>query len=390
MTELIPYDVARTALAEAKAVDDVKHILDKAIAMKVYAKRAADKTMELDAAEIRFHAERRLGQMIIAQKETVGLNRGTRGQLQGPGIIGAARTEAPIETPPKLADVGISHKLSAHAQKMASVPALEFEARLGAWREEVSEAGARVTMDLLKIGEAEQQRQNRHDLAQTLSDTSAELTGERRYPCIYADPAWKRKAGIGDRAYENHYATMDWDDILSLPVAELLLPDAWGFIWIPRAHMLALHPVKYKVMIDDGSVHEVMIKTPLIWAIARAWGFDNYSTCHIWCKTGEDHPDEKGTGLIWRDQNEILCLFKRGNGLPMQPAAEKFGSEHRERSRLLGHSRKPQFYREMIAAMTAGLPVLEMFARVDGDHPLPENWDAWGNESAPEHQVAAE
>jgi N6-adenosine-specific RNA methylase IME4 len=375
MTELVPYDQARIMLAEAKAVDDVKSILDKAVAMKIYAHRAADRTLEIDAAEIRFHAERRLGQMITAQKETVGFNRGTR--------LGGNRIEPPDDRP-RLVDVGLSKKLSSHAQKMAAVPAPEFEARLSSWRDEVSAAGARVTMDLLKIGEAEQQRQARHDLAQTLSDTSAELRGTRQVPCIYADPAVRRKGGIGDRAYENHYPTMSWDDITALPVKQRLLPDAWGFIWLPRAHVLALHPVAYTIETEDGAHHDVTIKMPLAWAIARAWGFDEFSTLAVWDKTDAEHPDEHGTGLIFWDQCEILCLFKKGRGLPMPQPAQKFGSLIRERAR--GHSEKPAKVRDMIASMTGGLPVLELFARVDAEHPLPEGWEAWGNQSNPESE----
>lgn len=35
----------------------------------------------------------------------------------------------------------------------------------------------------------------------------------------------------------------------------------------------------------------------------------------------------------------------------------------------------------MIASMAGGLPVLELFARVDAEHPLPEGWGAWGNQA---------
>src|SRR5690606_27528268 len=56
---------------------------------------------------------------------------------------------------------------------------------------------------------------------------------------------------------------------------------------------------------------------------------------------------------------------------------------HRERSKPLGHSRKPEFYRQMIATMCGGLPVMELFARVDAEHPLPPKWEGWGNQTSP-------
>lgn len=372
MTDLLPYDLARAALAEARSVDDVKDILDKAAAMAEYRRRAGDRSLEVDAIEIRMFAERRLGQMIAAQKETVGLNK---------GALRRGTAEEPRDERPTLADSGIDKKLSAKAQKMAAIPPEQFSAKLSAWREEALTSD-RVITNLLQVGRTEEQRENRTNLAATLSDKSHELTGTRQFPCIYADPPWSRKAGIGGRAYENHYPTMTWDEIMALPVKDRTLPDAWLFLWLPRAHVLALHPTDYSITVGTEK-YTVFVKTPLAYAIARAWGFDSYSTMAVWTKTDEEHPDDHGTGLIFRDQDEILCLFKKGKGLPMPLPANKFGSNHRERSKPLGHSRKPQFYRDMIAKMTNGLPVLELFSRFDADHPLPENWEGWGNESTP-------
>ena len=60
MTALVKYESACRALAECKAIDEVKEWVDKAAAMQAYSRMAKDKTLEIDAAEIRIRAERRL------------------------------------------------------------------------------------------------------------------------------------------------------------------------------------------------------------------------------------------------------------------------------------------------------------------------------------------
>ena len=73
---LTRYDAACRALAAAKTTDEVKGIRDTAEAMRAYARQAKNKQLEVDAAEIRIRAERRLGELIKAQKETVGSKSG--------------------------------------------------------------------------------------------------------------------------------------------------------------------------------------------------------------------------------------------------------------------------------------------------------------------------
>ena len=77
--ELVRYDAACRALAEARSVDEVKDIRDKAVAMACYARQAKNRDLEADAVEIRMRATRRLGQLRQAQKETIGLNTGAKG-----------------------------------------------------------------------------------------------------------------------------------------------------------------------------------------------------------------------------------------------------------------------------------------------------------------------
>jgi len=141
MTELIKYDAACKALTEAKSVDEVKHIRDIAEAMRAYARQAKNKVLELDAAEIRIRAERRVGEMIAAQKATVGL-------AKPPGKKREIGSEPdPI---PALADAGIDKHLADRARKLARLPEVEFNARLGNLRERVEADNERVTIDLLR------------------------------------------------------------------------------------------------------------------------------------------------------------------------------------------------------------------------------------------------
>src|SRR6266536_1959885 len=82
---LARYEAACRAIAEAKRADEVLHILDEAEAMRA-------------AVEIRLKAERRLGEIIKAQKETIGLATGGQPYQQSTGS-----QRAPVERRPTLA-----------------------------------------------------------------------------------------------------------------------------------------------------------------------------------------------------------------------------------------------------------------------------------------------
>lgn len=395
-TELATYDAARRALELAASTDDVLEIRNQAIAWAAYRRQAEDRTLEVKAMQIRFRAERRLGELVGAQKATVGLNAGSRGQLRGRDDSGGAVAEQPEDARPTLAEAGISRKLSSRAQRLAAMPLEQFEARLKRHESEALGGAPKVSADLMRVDSEEEGRAHRRNLAAELSGRTAELPSGRKYPCWYVDLPWRREGGVTGRSYENHYPTMAWPEILAFlaQARDLLLPDAWGFFWIPRAHLLALVEIEREVTLSTGEIVVFRDRVPLAWAVMMAAGFDSYSTCYVWTKTDEEHPDEAGGAILARDQDELLLLFKRGRGLPKPAGSEKFGSNHRERSRLLGHSRKPDHYRRMIATMVGcdlasePLPVMEFFARVDAEHPLPRNWDAWGNQATSQGDVA--
>lgn len=146
-TQLVRYEAACRAVAEAKATDEILRINDEFAQRQAAAILAKNRQMETDAAEIRIRAQRRLGELIRAQKETVGL--ATGGEHGGKAKIDGTRSE-PSNARPTLAEAGIDKKLSSHAQKLAALPTEEFEDRVTEWRARSEYGTDRVSTNVLR------------------------------------------------------------------------------------------------------------------------------------------------------------------------------------------------------------------------------------------------
>lgn len=124
MTQLVKYNAARTALAEAHAIDEVKDIRDKAEAMAAYARQAKDTDMIAWVTEIKVRAERRAGQLLAEMPKQHG------------GHAAKARSHDTTEViPPTLSDMGISKDQSSRWQKLAAVTEEKFEQAVSAAKE---------------------------------------------------------------------------------------------------------------------------------------------------------------------------------------------------------------------------------------------------------------
>jgi len=122
--KLVRYDAARKALAEARRVDEVKDIRDKALVLEAYAKQANDRDLLRWVNEIRLRAERRTGELLREMEKAKGA-RGTAGPGRGNKTASTAN-DAVL----KLKDLGVSRDQSSQWQRLAALPQAEFERRL--------------------------------------------------------------------------------------------------------------------------------------------------------------------------------------------------------------------------------------------------------------------
>jgi hypothetical protein len=110
----------RRRIAEAYAIDEVKDIRDRGIALETYARQAQNAEDERRCREIRMRAERRVGQLL---KETERATGSPGNQYTGP-------VERDDGSTKPLGELGISRDQSSRWQRVASLTEDEFEAAL--------------------------------------------------------------------------------------------------------------------------------------------------------------------------------------------------------------------------------------------------------------------
>jgi hypothetical protein len=111
------FDQARQALAQARTVDEVKDIRDRAEALRLYTRQAGEGLeMQNWCAEIKLRAERRAGALLMEMEKHAGGH---------PNLFHAG-----TGCPPRLADLGIARTQAHRWQTIARLPAPDFEAHL--------------------------------------------------------------------------------------------------------------------------------------------------------------------------------------------------------------------------------------------------------------------
>jgi N6-adenosine-specific RNA methylase IME4 len=335
------YDEACRAIAAARAVDDVKAIRDKGEALRVYARQARNRALEIDASEIRFRAERRIGELIVAARAD--------GEISPGRKLGRNTTQFEKTT---LAEAGIDKHLADRARKLAAVEDRAFETLLAARRERLESEAARVTVELFPAVDKAAARTAREA---ELGARQAALP-DKKYGLIVADPEWRfepwsRETGM-DRAADNHYPTSGLRAIMARDVASIAADDCVLGLW-------ATVPM-----------------LPQALAVMAAWGFA-YRSNYVWGK------DRLGTGYWNRNKHEHLLIGARGH--PPAPAMAT-QSPSLVMADVAAHSAKPECFLEMFEAYFPSLPKIELNRR----GPARPGWDAWGNEAEAREVSAAD
>lgn len=339
MTELVLYDTACRAISEAKAVDEVKDIRDKAIAMVAYARQAKNRTLEADAIEIRLRATRRIDQLRQAQKETVGL--APPGRPAKNGVL-----ETPIS--PTLASQGIDKNLAKQARTLGALSEGKFEQVVVDARDAVTRA-VKTVMRGAKIEQDNSVYSDDIKDGCTVADLDELTNAGKKFSVIYADPPWSFNVYSGkgkQRSADRHYDTKSLDDIKALPVEKLAADDCALMMWA------------------------VLPELPGALEVIKAWGFTYKTVGFTWIKQ-----NRSGNGLFWgmgywtRANTEVCLLATRG-----APKRQAMDVHQVIMSPVSEHSRKPDEAQVRIERLLPG-PYLELYGR----RPSP-GWTVWGNQ----------
>jgi hypothetical protein len=154
--QLVKWEAARQALAEARSVDEIKQIKDTAEAYRAAARVANNHEMEADAIEIRFRAERRLGEIMEEERKSGRLSKGNAGK--GRPKKGRVSKPLPIDSPPTLDEAGIDKDLAKRARKAAGIKAGDFETRIGRLHKRAQEGDGRLTVSIERLSTEPRQR----------------------------------------------------------------------------------------------------------------------------------------------------------------------------------------------------------------------------------------
>jgi N6-adenosine-specific RNA methylase IME4 len=356
---LAALDRAQSEIEQARSIDEVKDIRDRAEAARQYA-RAAGYSREITnaCAEIKIRAERRAGELL----KEVEFSKG------------AATPSHDVTPLPTHDDLGVSRMQSSRWQKVSEIP----EDVLDAYFEGVREAREDITTAGLRKFAARQRQPG--------SVPEPVPAPDGRYQCIVIDPPWPMQK-IEREERPNQGVQLDYpvmpvecqrphhsgdEHLDGAPCFRFLCdcPEPCGDPEHPnepcRSIECVVGNVVETVALDNCHIYLWVTHKylPAGLDLLKAWGF-NYQCVMTWRKNVGITP------FSWMYDTEHVLFGRRGD-LKLQRLGLRLSFE----APVQGHSVKPGVFYDRVIAASPG-PRVEMFSRRERD-----GFTAWGNEVA--------
>jgi N6-adenosine-specific RNA methylase IME4 len=178
---------------------------------------------------------------------------------------------------------------------------------------------------------------------------------DKKYDVILMDPPWSYH-GAQDKmgAAAKFYSTMSDEDLLAMPVMDLLNDKSVVFMWATAPRL-------------DFAID-----------LLRYWGLAYRGVAFTWVKTKKDGLTPIGAqgvrpSVVKPTAEFVIVGSPIKKGRPLQISDESV--QHIVLAAKQEHSRKPDDVHQRINRLYPDASKLEMFAR----RPF-EGWDVWGNE----------
>jgi N6-adenosine-specific RNA methylase IME4 len=279
-------------------------------------------------AEALLDAEVRIGEILAAMPKAQG-NQYTK-VLCNSGVTEQSKEAAAKE-------LGFDRMQVSRFQTLAANKDLVEQIKQEA-RESDDLATRTAVLQAVKIREIEQRRE---DIRATLEKQEFK-PGEKKYRIIYADPPWKYGNAMPEYVTEpqDYYLLMDTADICAMPIKDIAEENAVLFMWTTSPHL------------------------PEALEVVKAWGFV-YKTTFVWDKI------KHNMGHYNSVRHEFLLVCTRGACTPdVKKLFDSVVSIERTE-----HSKKPEYFREIIETIYTYGNRIELFARQ-----APAGWDVFGNQ----------
>lgn len=197
------------------------------------------------------------------------------------------------------------------------------------------------------LKKASEQKLSVRDLREEIRKDSIEFVENVELPndkfdLVYADPPWMYGNSMPEYFTEqaNHYPLMSLEEICKMPIKDITSQNAVLFLWVTSP------------ILEES------------FEVIKSWGF-KYKTSFIWDKI------KHNMGHYSSVRHEILLLCIKGS-YPLHNVKLYDSVQSIERTK---HSKKPEFYYEMIEDIYCNAKKIELFSRKTR-----EGWYAYGNQ----------